>query len=90
MFGEPIPRDALDSCVDQTWKCDCMLLIGTSAVVYPAAQFPLDVRRLGGKLIEINPYETPLSGLAEVVVRAPSGEALPLIVQRLREMAKRQ
>jgi NAD-dependent deacetylase len=52
--------------------------------VYPAAQFPLDVRRLGGKLIEINPHETPLSGLAEVVVRAPSGEALPKIVQRLR------
>jgi NAD-dependent deacetylase len=85
MFGEPIPRDALDSCVDQTWKCDCMLLIGTSAVVYPAAQFPLDVRRLGGRLIEINPHETPLSGLADVVVRAPSGEALPAIVARLRE-----
>ena len=87
MFGEPIPSDALDSCVDQTWKCDCMLLIGTSAVVYPAAQFPLDVRRLGGKLIEINPHETPLSGLAEVVVRAPSGEALPKIVQRLRRIS---
>ena len=26
MFGEPIPRDALDECVDQTWQCDCMLL----------------------------------------------------------------
>jgi NAD-dependent deacetylase len=73
MFGEPIPKDALDECVDQTWKCDCMLLIGTSAVVYPAAQFPLDVRRLGGKLIEINPNETPLSALAEVVLRAPAG-----------------
>jgi NAD-dependent deacetylase len=87
MFGEPIPPDALDMCVDQTWKCDCMLLIGTSAVVYPAAQFPLDVRRLGGKLIEVNPHETPLSGLAEVVVRAPSGEALPAIVERLRARA---
>ena len=87
MFGEPIPKDALDSCVDQTWKCDLMLLIGTSAVVFPAAQFPLDVRRLGGKLIEINPNETPLTALAEVVVRAPSGEALPRIVSRLREVA---
>jgi NAD-dependent deacetylase len=89
MFGEPIPKDALDSCVDQTWKCDLMLLIGTSAVVYPAAQFPLDVRRLGGKLIEINPHETPLSGLAEVVVRAGSGEALSRIVARLREIRPR-
>ena len=85
MFGEPIPKDALDFCVDETWKCDLMLLIGTSAVVYPAAQFPLDVRRLGGKLIEINPNETPLTALCEVVLRAPSGETLPLIVERLRQ-----
>jgi NAD-dependent deacetylase len=89
MFGEPIPKDALDSCVDQTWRCDMMLLIGTSAVVFPAAQFPLDVRRLGGKLIEINPSETPLTALAEVVVRAQSGEALPRIVSRLRKVAPR-
>jgi NAD-dependent deacetylase len=66
-----------------------MLLIGTSAVVYPAAQFPLDVRRLGGKLIEINPNETPLTALAEVVVRSPAGEALPRVVSRLREVAPR-
>ena len=64
-----------------------MLLIGTSAVVYPAAQFPLDVRRLGGTLIEVNPNETPLTGLCGVVLRAPSGEALPRVVQRLRELS---
>jgi NAD-dependent protein deacetylase/lipoamidase len=87
MFGEPIPRDVLDQCVDQAWKCDCMLLIGTSAVVYPAAQFPLDVRRLGGKLIEVNPNETPLTDLCEIVLRAPSGEALPKVVERLRKLA---
>ena len=47
MFGEPIPRDALDECVEQTWLCDCMLLVGTSAVVYPAAGFPVDVKDPG-------------------------------------------
>lgn len=87
MFGEPIPREVLDQCVEETWKCDTMLLVGTSAVVYPAAQFPLDVRRLGGKLVEINPEVTPLSDLSEVVIRAPSGAALPLVLQRLKERA---
>lgn len=89
MFGEPIPRDALDACVDETWKCDCMLLIGTSAVVYPAAQFPIDVKRLGGTLIEVNPNETPLTELCDAIVRASSGEALPWIAQRLREISAR-
>ena len=84
MFGEPIPRDALDECINQSRMCDCMLLIGTSAVVYPAAGFPVDVRSSGGALIEVNPNETPLTELCDVVIRAPSGEALPLVVAKLR------
>jgi NAD-dependent deacetylase len=84
MFGEPIPRDALDECVEQTWLCDCMLLIGTSAVVYPAAGFPMDVKGKGGKLIEVNPNETPLTRYADVILRAPAGEVLPKVVSQLR------
>jgi NAD-dependent deacetylase len=87
MFGEPIPRDALDECILQTQMCDCMLLVGTSAAVYPAAGFPLEVKRAGGALIEVNPSETPLTEIADVVLRAPSGESLPLVVSRLRELA---
>jgi NAD-dependent deacetylase len=87
MFGEPIPRDALDECINQTRMCDCMLLVGTSAVVYPAAGFPEDVKRSGGTLIEVNPNETPLTDMCDVVLRAPAGESLPLVFQRVREMA---
>ena len=86
MFGEPIPRDALNECVEQTRLCDCMLLVGTSAVVYPAAGFPVDVKTSGGHLIEVNPNETPLTDISDVVLRAPAGEALPRVVERLRTM----
>ncbi len=85
MFGEPIPRDVLEECIAQSSRCDCMLLIGTSAVVYPAAQFPVDVLRDGGVLIEVNPEETPLYNVSQVVVRAGSGTALPAILERLKE-----
>jgi len=86
MFGEPIPPDVLDECITQTRMCDCMLLIGTSAVVYPAAGFPVDVKMAGGRLIEINPNETPLTDISDIVLRAPAGQALPRIVQRIREL----
>jgi len=85
MFGEPIPRDALDECIAQTRMCDCMLLVGTSAVVYPAAGFPVDVQMSRGKLIEVNPHETPLTEMCEVVLRAPAGDSLPQVVARLRD-----
>jgi len=86
MFGEPIPRDALESCQRVAQQADVVLLIGTSAVVYPAAEFPLMVYRAGGKMIEVNPQETPLSEYCAAVLRAPSGEALPALLERARAL----
>lgn len=84
MFGEPIPSDALDECFRQSFRADLFLTIGTSAVVYPAAEFPLMARRRGVPLIEINPGETDLSAFADLIVRAPAGEALPEIARLVR------
>lgn len=84
MFGEPIPADVLEVCHEQTYLCDCMLLIGTSAVVYPAAAFPVMAQQRGAYLIEVNPLETPLTPRCDVVLTAPSGEALPYLMDRIR------
>ena len=83
MFGEPIPEDALRECYRQAAIADLFLVIGTSAVVYPAADFPIMAKRHGARLIEINPDETALTDIADVVVRARAGEALPAIVEQL-------
>lgn len=82
MFGEPIPGDALDSCYREAQLADAVLLVGTSAVVYPAAEFPAIAYRRGAGLIEVNPQETPLTQLCAAVLRAPSGEALPQLLER--------
>jgi NAD-dependent deacetylase len=86
MFGEGIPRDAMESCFREAQRADAILLAGTSAVVIPAAELPLIVYRNGGKLVEVNPQETQLSELCAAVLRAPSGEALPRLVDRAREL----
>jgi len=58
-------------------------VIGTSAVVYPAADFPIMAKRHGAALIEINPDDTALTDIADVVIRAKAGDALPAIVEQL-------
>jgi NAD-dependent deacetylase len=88
MFGEPIPPDALASCRTQAGLADCMLLVGTSAVVYPAAEFPVIAYRRGARLVEINPMETPLSDICAALLRAPAGEIMPPLVQRVRELVE--
>ena len=83
-FGEPIPPDVLEICFTQTRQADCMLVAGTSALVYPAASFPQMVKQRGGVLIEVNLYDTPLTPLADCSLQGPFGEILPTLVQRLR------
>ena len=86
MFGEPIPFDVMARCEGETQKCDCMLLIGTTAEVYPAAGFPAAVKAMGGVLIEINPLETVISHRCDVVLRGASGEVLPRMVERIKAL----
>ncbi len=86
MFGEPIPSDVLERCFEESNRSDCMLVVGTSAVVTPAASLPLIVKRNGGVLIEVNPHRTELSNVCDVCIRAISGESLLLLVDEIREM----
>lgn len=84
MFGEPIPPLALEECFAQTERAELFLLVGTSAVVYPAAHFPQLAAQRGVPLIEIDPEPTALSELATVALRGPAGEVLPLLLRAAR------
>jgi len=84
MFGEPIPEDVLLASREEAETCDCMLLVGTSGTVNPAARLPLVAKELGAKLIEINPGETALTPACDITLNGPSGELLPLLLRRLK------
>ena len=86
MFGEKIPPDMLQACWTETRACDCMLLIGASGMVNPAAQMPVVAHQNGATLIEINISETPLTRLCHVTLSGPSGEVLPLLVDRIQSI----
>ncbi len=82
-FGEPLPEEALRRAFAAAQRADTALVVGTSAVVYPAATLPYEVRNHGGRLLEVNPQATPLTPLAEVSLRAPAGKVLPELVRLL-------
>jgi NAD-dependent deacetylase len=82
-FGEPIPADVLRRCYAAVERADCMLVIGTSATVYPAAEFPLEVLRRGGHVIEVNPEPSELSDLSVLSLRGPGGAVLSRLVEEV-------
>lgn len=88
-FGEPIPPDVLRGCYAAVERCDCMLVIGTTATVYPAAEFPFEVLRRGGPVIEVNPYESELTPAATLSLTGPGGAVLPRLVHHVERAGSR-
>ncbi|MGH2548910.1 MAG: SIR2 family NAD-dependent protein deacylase [Thermomicrobiales bacterium] len=83
LFGEPLPKVALDHAVAMSQVTDLMLIIGTSLVVNPAAQLPLVAKRRGARLVIINRESTPLDDQADLVIRGDAGPTLSTMVERL-------
>lgn len=91
-FGEMLPPDALETATTATEQADVFLSVGTSAVVYPAARFPLVARQNGAYVAEVNPDTTGVTGDVDESIRGPAGEVLPALVDavaaRRRELSE--
>lgn len=81
-FGESLPIAALNASYAAAKECDVMLVIGTSAVVQPAASLPLLAKQCGAHLIEVNVQRTALSPHADEVILRPASMELPRLWQR--------
>jgi len=79
-FGEGLPAAIWEESVNSAREADLFLVIGTSAVVHPAAGLVYLAKSAGAKVVEINIAETPVSATADLTWRAPAAEALPLLV----------
>jgi NAD-dependent deacetylase len=76
-FGEMLDEDVLDAANAAAAAADVCLVVGTSALVHPAASLPLRTRAQGGVIVEVNPEETPLSRTAAISIRGRAADAVP-------------
>ncbi len=82
-FGEMLPPGAVERAWHLVQQSDAVLVIGTSSVVYPAAELPNVALAAGAKVIEINPQETPLTPRASLAWHATAAVALPELTAAL-------
>ena len=80
-FGEAMPVAATERAFQLAEECDLMLVVGTSLVVYPAAQVPLVAHDAGAPLVIVNPEPTPFDELAAAILRGRAGEVLPELLR---------
>jgi NAD-dependent deacetylase len=84
-FGEGLDQTVLQNAYSVLQEVDSVLMIGTSALVYPAAGLPMLAKEHGANIVEINPQETPLSNVADQVYREAATSGVQKWWQQFRE-----
>jgi NAD-dependent deacetylase len=79
-FGEALDADVVDAATRAAGDCDVFLAVGTSLGVHPAAGLVDVAAASGARVVVVNAEPTPYDGLADLVVREPIGEALPVLL----------
>jgi NAD-dependent deacetylase len=88
LFGEQLPKGALETAYHESAACKLMLVIGTSAVVQPAASLPALAQQKGAKIVEVN-IERAFPG-ADFVVEEKAGAGLSRILVEIKKIAGKQ
>jgi NAD-dependent deacetylase len=80
-FGQMLTPESLLRAAKESEACDLFLVIGSSLVVYPAADFPLRALRAGAALAIVNRLDTPHDPYASVVLNASAGEVMSSVLE---------
>lgn len=81
-FGEALPEAALRGAERALERCNVVLVIGTSGMVYPAAQLPLIALERGATIVEVNPDPTPLTPKARYSFRGKAWDIVPQLLAK--------
>ena len=82
-FGERLPMGVFEEAAEAASDCRLLLVVGTSATVYPAAGLIELAAQNGAFVVEVNREATPLSHLADRSYRDLAGDVLPRLVTRI-------
>ncbi len=80
-FGESMPEAALQQAFEAAAECDLLFSVGTSGLVYPAAQVPQIASRNGATVVHINPQPVAASKPREYSLPGAAGLVLPQLLQ---------
>ncbi|MFZ0452196.1 MAG: NAD-dependent deacylase [Ignavibacteriaceae bacterium] len=85
-FGEYLPQDQFDASYLAAENADIFFIVGTSAIVYPAASLIYKAKESGAALVEVNIERTEISGIVDFSLFGKAGEVLPAVLNSIKEL----
>ena len=89
-FGDSLPPKDLAESYKHSQRCDLFVVVGSSLVVYPAADMPAVALEAGAKLVIINQGETPFDAQAYLRFSEAIGMVLPPAIEKLKRLMERK
>ncbi len=89
-FGEFLPQDQLEASERAAINSDIFFVVGTSAVVYPAAGLVYTAKRSGSYIVEVNIEETEVSSIADISFFGEAGKVLPEILEKVSKVKEKK
>ena len=83
-FGEPLPIAVFEEAAYRSRNCDLFIVIGSTLIIYPAAEMPDYAVKRGAKLVIINLSPTPMDKRATVLIRAKAGETMTRVLEQVK------
>jgi NAD-dependent deacetylase len=88
-FGEYLPQDQFEGGENAANWCDMFFVVGTSAIVYPAAGLVHAAKQAGSFIVEVNIEETEISSICDQSFYGEAGKILPEIVSEIKKVNKK-
>jgi len=86
-FGQPMPEAETTEAQRRAQQAEVFIVMGSSLVVFPAAQMPMIAKQNGAKLIIINLGETAYDEHADVRISGKAGEVMERLIERVKAIA---
>ncbi len=84
-FGEFLPQDQFTAAEKAAKSCDIFFVVGTSAVVYPAASLIYTAKQSGAYIVEVNLEQTEISTMTDESLLGKAGEILPYVLKLVKD-----
>lgn len=89
-FEEPLPQLLWQEAVQHVEACDVLLVVGTFGIVHPVAALPKMAGDSGAWVCEVNPEQTGVSEVAQLVWRTTAAVGLPDLLDSLQFSGSRE